>query len=163
FQGNAGSAAGNPVINIAAPVQMVNSVMFPSPSTTISGSADLTFSGTFNLGGNSNLLTVNNFGFTNFAGKVTGTGQWTLASTTANAGGQIILSNSGNDYTGGTTLNSGLVTLGGNTNPLGTGPVVINAAAIQDAGNSPTLNNLIFNNAAAANPATFAGTNTLSL
>lgn len=108
-----------------------------------SGTGNITFSGTVNLGAANRTITIGNSGSYNFSGIISG-GLGIGLNVAASSSGRIILSNASNTYFGATTINSGILQ-GGVSNflPSNTALVLANAASAQLLANGAGINTTV--------------------
>ncbi len=146
---------GNTTGSVNAALLISQSLTFPNPITVRAGNTGTmtinnngffspTLSGTITL---DKALTINNndnsapYGNFTISGKITGSGGLTLSA--SNAAGPINLSNTANDYTGTTAINSGTIRLNGN---LGnTAVTVASGASLTGEGSIGASGSLTFN------------------
>jgi autotransporter-associated beta strand protein len=146
-----------------ARLTLANPVALSSANATLGGSNALTFSGTVTLSG-SNTLAVNQAA--TFTGNVTGSGSLTKT------GGQTLTLSptSASDYSGGTVLGLGTLTVGADKSALGTGPLtLLGGTTFQTTvpggivlGNGLTLNGESGATLGGSPPLSFTGSGTLT-
>ncbi|MGH7179695.1 MAG: beta strand repeat-containing protein, partial [Tepidisphaeraceae bacterium] len=114
---NTAPAAAGSISAVGGARVLGNAIVFAnSLSGTIAGTNDLTINGAVTLGStNTATINVSNTGQTTFGGVVTN------GRLNKSGAGLLILSNSANDYTGGTAVNAGTLAISGDGN-LGTIP-----------------------------------------
>jgi fibronectin-binding autotransporter adhesin len=120
--------------NNPSTAQTISPTIFLIGSQTWGGAGGLTLAGAVSLATNS--LTINSAGTVGFGNVISGSG-----SLVKNGAGATVL-NGGNTFTGGVTLNSGILAVGINTG-LGTGALTINGGTFEGTGGSRTLANTV--------------------
>jgi autotransporter-associated beta strand protein len=150
---------GGTFVASASQLTFANAVTLSSANATLGGSNALTFSGTITLTGG-NTLTVTQS--TTFKGNLTGTGSLTKL------GGQTLTlsPSSTSDYSGGTVLGQGKLTIGADNSALGSGTLtLLGGTALQTtvSGGVTLSNGLALNGASTATvggsqPLTLTGT-----
>ncbi len=163
-----GTFEANVSLVLNTPVTLSNATATIS-SVAVQGQ-NITFTGATTLTGN-NTLTTSSGATTSFSGQISGVGSLSLSSSAAAGGGVFQITNTANNYSGGTTLtNTGTVILSlSSGNVFGSGPLVLLGGNVFATAAITINNNVILNGSttitgdanagiSTANSVTLAGT-----